>query len=158
RAWSEGQAGAADQLMPLVYEELHRLARSHMLRERAGHTLQVTALVNEAYVRLVDASANFQDRAHFYGMCSQLMRRILVDWARSRGAAKRGGEWRPVELDESLAVAPDSEIDLVGLDDALTALEALDARKSRVVELRFFGGFSVEETAAMLGVSVETVM
>ena len=158
RAWREGQAGAADQLMPLVYEELHRLARSYMVRERADHTLQATALVNEAYLRLVDASASFQDRAHFYGMCAQLMRRILVDWARSHGASKRGGEWRPVQLEESLVVAPDSEIDLVQLDDALKALEVMDARKSRVVELRFFGGLSVEETAAILNVSAETVM
>ena len=158
KAWSEGQAGAADQLMPLVYDEIHRLARSYMVRERADHTLQATALVNEAYVRLVDASANYQDRAHFYGLCAQLMRRILVDWARSRGASKRGGEWRPVQLEEALVVSPDTEIDLVGLDDALKTLEAMDARKSRVVELRFFGGFGVEETAAILGVSAETVM
>jgi RNA polymerase sigma factor (TIGR02999 family) len=158
RAWSEGQAGAADQLMPLVYEELHRLARSYMVRERADHTLQATALVNETYLRLAAASANFADRARFYGMCAQVMRRILVDWARSRGASKRGGEWRPVQLEEGLVASPDTEIDLVKLDDALKALEALDARKSRVVELRFFGGLSVEETASILGVSAETVM
>jgi len=158
KAWREGQAGASDQLMPLVYDELHRLARSYMVRERPDHTLQATALVNEAYVRLVDASASFQDRAHFYGMCAQLMRRILVDWARSRGASKRGGEWRPMQLDEALVVSPETEIDLVGLDDALNALETLDPRKSRVVELRFFGGLSVEETAAILNVSAETVM
>jgi len=159
RAWSDGQQGAPDQLMPLVYAELHRLARSYMVRERGDHTLQTTALVHEAYLRLIDASAaSFQDRAHFFGMCALLMRRILVDWARSHGASKRGGDWRPVQLDEALVVSPETEIDLVALDDALKALEVVDPRKSRVVELRFFGGLSVEETAAVLKVSVETVM
>jgi RNA polymerase sigma-70 factor (ECF subfamily) len=159
RAWSEGQQGAPERLMPLVYEELRRLARSYMVRERADHTLQTTALVHEAYVRLIEVSAaSFQDRAHFFGMCALLMRRILVDWSRSRGSLRRGGEWRPVQLDEALVVSPESEVDLVGLDDALKALEAVDPRKSRVVELRFFGGLSVEETAAVLKVSVETVM
>ena len=158
RAWREGQAGAADRLMPLVYDELHRLARSYMVRERPDHTLQPTALVNEVYLRLADASATYEDRARFYGMCAQLMRRILVDWARSRGASKRGGEFRPVQLEEALVVSPDSDTDLVALDDALKALEAIDARKSRVVELRFFSGLSVDETAAILNVSPETVM
>jgi RNA polymerase sigma factor (TIGR02999 family) len=159
RAWSDGQQGAPEQLMPLVYEELHRLARSYMSRERHDHTLQATALVNEAYLRLIDASsARFQDRAHFYGMCAVLMRRILVDSARSRNAHKRGRDLRPMQLDEALVVSPDSEVDLVALDDALKALEVVDARKSRVVELRFFGGLSVDETAAVLKVSVETVM
>jgi RNA polymerase sigma-70 factor (ECF subfamily) len=159
RAWSDGQHGAPERLLPLVYEELHRLARSYMVRERPDHTLQTTALVHEAYLRLIDASAaRFQDRAHFFGMCALLMRRILVDSARSRSTAKRGGDWRPVQLEEALVVSPDSEIDLVGLDDALKALEVVDPRKSRVVELRFFGGLSVEETAAVLKVSVETVM
>jgi RNA polymerase sigma factor (TIGR02999 family) len=159
RAWSDGQQGAPERLMPLVYEELRRLARSYMVRERPDHTLQTTALVNEAYLRLVDASAaSFQDRAHFFGMCALLMRRILVDSARSRATFKRGGDWRPVQLEDALVVSPASEIDLVGLDDALKALEAVDPRKSRVVELRFFGGLSVEETAAVLKVSVETVM
>ena len=158
RAWTEGQQGAPERLMPLVYEELHRLARGYMGREREGHTLQATALVHETYLRLVDASAaSFEDRAHFFGMCALLMRRILVDWARSRNASKRGGDFRPVQLEESLVASPESEIDLVRLDDALKALEAVDSRKSRVVELRFFGGLSVEETAAVLKVSVETV-
>ena len=156
-AWSNGQQSASEQLLPLVYEELRRMAKSHMMRERSDHTLQATALVHEAYVRLVDASATFQDRAHFYGMCAQLMRRILVDWARSRGAAKRGGELRPVQLEDALVASPGSEVDLVALDDALNALKVVDARKSRVVELRFFGGLSVEETAEVLKVSVETV-
>jgi len=158
RAWSDGQEGAPERLMPLVYEEQHRLAGIYMGREREGHTLQATALVHETYLRFIDAcSANFQDRAHFFGTCATLTRRILVDWARSSGAWKRGGDWRPVQLEEALVVSPQSEVDLVGLDKALTALEAVEPRKSRVVELRFFGGLSVEETAAALKVSVETV-
>ncbi len=145
--------------MPLVYKELHRLAKSYMTRERGNHTLQATALVHEAYLRLIDApTATFRDRAHFFGMSALLMRRILVDWARSRRAFKRGGAWRPVQLEEALVVSPESEVDLVALDDALKTLELLDPRKSRVVELRFFGGLSVEETAEVLNVSVETVM
>jgi RNA polymerase sigma factor (TIGR02999 family) len=159
RAWSEGGERVQERLIPLVYVELHRLAKAYMVRERPGHTLQATALVNEAYLRLIDASeANFQDRAHFFGMCAQLMRRILVDWARSHRSLKRGGDLRPVQLEEALVVSPESEVDLIGLDDALKALEAVDPRKSRVVELRFFGGLSVEETAATLKVSAETVM
>jgi RNA polymerase sigma-70 factor (ECF subfamily) len=159
RAWSDGQQDAPERLLPLVYEELRRLARSYMVRERPDHTLQTTALVHEAYLRLIDVTAvSFQDRAHFFGMCALLMRRILVDSARSRASFKRGGDWRPVQLEEALVVAPESEVDLVALDDALKGLEAVDSRKSRVVELRFFGGLSVEETAAVLQVSVETVM
>jgi RNA polymerase sigma factor (TIGR02999 family) len=159
RAWSDGQQGAPERLMPLVYKELHRLAKSYMARERGNHTLQTTALVHEAYLRLIDApTATFQDRAHFFGMSALLMRRILVDWARSRSAFKRGSALRPVQLEEALVVSPESEVDLVALDDALKALEVLDPRKSRVVELRFFGGLSVEETAEVLNVSVETVM
>jgi RNA polymerase sigma-70 factor, ECF subfamily len=159
RAWSDGQQDAPERLLPLVYEELRRLARSYMVRERPDHTLQTTALVHEAYLRLVDVTAmSFQNRAHFFGMCALLMRRILVDSARSRASFKRGGDWRPVQLEEALVVSPESEIDLVALDDALKGLEAVDPRKSRVVELRFFGGLSVEETAAVLQVSVETVM
>ena len=158
RAWSAGNEGARERLMPLVYEELHRLASAYMSRERADHTLQTTALVHEAYLRLTDASsASFQDRAHFFGMCALLMRRILVDWARPRGSFKRGGDWRPLQLDEALVMSPESEIDLVALDDALRSLAAVDARKSRVVELRFFGGLSVQETAAFLKVSLDTV-
>jgi RNA polymerase sigma factor (TIGR02999 family) len=158
QAWSNGQQDASERLMPLVYEELRRLARSYMVRERADHTLQTTALVHEAYLHLIDAaSVSYKDRAHFFGMCALLMRRILVDWARSRGAFKRGGDLRPVQLDEALVVSPESEVDLVALDDALKALEVVDLRKSRVVELRFFGGLSVEETAGVLKVSVETV-
>jgi RNA polymerase sigma factor (TIGR02999 family) len=159
RAWSDGQEGAPERLMPLVYQELHRLAKLYMVREREGHTLQATALVHEAYLRLTDASsATFQDRAHFFGMCATLMRRILVDSARLRGAWKRGGDWRPVQLEEALVVSAESGVDLVSLDDALKTLEKEDPRKSRVVELRFFGGLSVQETAAALKISVETVM
>jgi RNA polymerase sigma factor (TIGR02999 family) len=158
RAWGDGQQDAPEQLMPLVYEELRRLAGVHMSREREGHTLQTTALVHETYLRLIDASsARYQDRTQFFGMCATLMRRILVDSARARGAWKRGGDLRPVQLEEALAVSPESEVDLVALDDALKALEVVDARKSRIVELRFFGGLSVDETAAVLKVSMETV-
>lgn len=159
QAWSDGQQDASERLMALVYDELRRLARSYMVQERADHTLQTTALVHEAYLHLIDAaSASYKDRAHFFGMCGLLMRRILVDWARAHGAFKRGGGLRPVQLEEALVVSPETEIDLVALDDALKALEVVDPRKSRVVELRFFGGLSVEETAAVLKVSVETVM
>ena len=158
-AWGEGKQDALGQLVPLVYEELHRLAQRYMARERPGHTLQTSALVNEAYLRLVDAAqANWQNRTHFFAVCAQVMRRILVDWARSRQAAKRGGELRPLELEEALVVAEEPGQDLVALDDALKALAELDSRKAQVVELRFFGGLSVEETAEVLKISPETVM
>ena len=159
RAWTEGREGASDKLMPLVYAELHRLAKAYMSRERPDHTLQTTALVNEAYLRLVDASqAQFQDRAHFFAMGAQVMRRILVDWARSHRSLKRGGGRRMVQLEEALVADPESEVELVALDDALQALGQLDPRKSQIVELRFFGGLSVEETASVLKVSPDTVM
>jgi RNA polymerase sigma factor (TIGR02999 family) len=159
QAWSEGDEQALDKLMPLVHRELHRLAQRYMRHERPGHTLQTTALVNEAYLRLVDAGkVNFQNRAHFFAVSAQLMRRILVEFARRQGAQKRGGEVQRVSLDESLVVYGERGADLVALDDALQALAAIDARRSRVVELRFFGGLSVEETAEVLRVSPETVM
>ena len=159
RAWSDGDEKALDKLMPLVYRELRRLAQRYMRHERPGHTLQTTALVNEAYLRLVDAGkVNFQNRAHFFGVSAQVMRRILVEFARRHGAQKRGGEVERVSLEESLVVYGERGTDLVALDDALQALAALDARRSRVVELRFFGGLSVEETAAVLKVSPETVL
>ncbi|MGH9405357.1 MAG: sigma-70 family RNA polymerase sigma factor [Terriglobia bacterium] len=159
QAWSEGEQGALDRLMPVVYHELHRLARRYMARERPGHTLQTTALVNEAYVRLVDsAQAGWQSRAHFFAISAQVMRRILVDWARSRRAMKRGADVRPLELDEALVTAEGPRADLVALDDALKTLATVDPRKSQVVELRFFGGLSVEETAEVLKISAETVM
>ncbi len=159
QAWSEGDQGALDKLIPLVYWELHRLAQRYMAQERRGHTLQTTALVNEAYLRLVDAGrVNFQNRAHFFAVSAQLMRRILVGFARRHGSLKRGGEVQRVSLEESLVVHGERGADLVALDDALQALAAIDARRSRVVELRFFGGLSVEETAEALKVSPETVM
>jgi RNA polymerase sigma-70 factor, ECF subfamily len=159
QAWSEGEQGAVDKLMPLVYRELHRLAQRYMAQERPGHTLQPTALVNEAYLRLVDVGkVSFQNRAHFFGVSAQLMRRILVEFARRHGSLKRGGEVQRVSLEESLVVYGERGADLVRLDDALRTLATIDARRSRVVELRFFGGLTVEETAEVLKVSPETVM
>jgi RNA polymerase sigma factor (TIGR02999 family) len=146
-------------LIPLVHEELHRIARRCMAGEREGHSLQATALVNEAYVRLVDGKAvEWHDRAHFLAVSARIMRRILVDHARARGAHKRGGADARVTFDEALVVTLEAREDFVALDDALEALATFDERKSRVVELRFFGGLSVEETAAVLKVSVDTVM
>ena len=158
RAWRGGDGAALDKLMPLVHDELHRLAHHYMRRERAGHILQTTALVNEAYLRLIDAKeVEWQDRAHFFAISANLMRRILVDFARSSGYQKRGGSVKWVSLDEGLVVAHEPDPDLVKLDEALSALSAFDPRKARVVELRFFGGLSVEETAEILSVSPETV-
>jgi RNA polymerase sigma factor (TIGR02999 family) len=159
QSWSQGDRGAMEQLMPLVFEELHRVAQCYMSGERPGHTLQTTALVNETYLRLVSSEgANWEGRTHFFGVCAQMMRRILVDWTRSRQALKRGGEARALDLDsEALAMIHQPGTDLVALDDALSALSAIDARKGRVVELRFFGGLSVKETAEILGISPETV-
>jgi len=159
RAWGEGDQAALGDLVPLVYQEMHRLAQRYMSHERSGHTLQTSALVNEAYLRLVDTTqASWQNRAHFFAICANVMRRILVEWARSRQALKRGGAAAPLELVESLAVAEAPGRDLVALDDALKDLSALDPRKGKVVELRFFGGLSVEETAEALKISCETVM
>jgi len=158
RAWGDGDAGALDQLTPLVEAELHRLARGYMARERRGHTLQTTALVNEAFLRLTDAqSIRWQDRAHFLGISARLMRRVLVDHARSRGYQKRGGGAERLTLDEGLVATPEPALDVVALDRALEALAAVDVRQSRVIELRFFGGLSVEETAEVLHVSSDTV-
>ena len=157
-AWGKGEQAALEQLTPLVYDELHRLAHRYMGHERPGHTLQTSALVNEAYLRLIDSShVRWQNRAHFFAVSAQLMRRILVDFARSRHNLKRGGDTRKVSLDEALLVSPESNTDLVALDDALKTLFSLDARQSQVVELRFFGGLSVEETAEVLHVSEGTV-
>ena len=159
RAWGEGEQSALDELVPLVYQEMHRLAQVYMSRERSGHVLQTTALVNEAYIRLVDTTkASWQNRAHFFAICANVMRRILVEWARSRQALKRGGAAVPLELVESLVMADEPGQNLVALDDALKDLSALDPRKGKVVELRFFGGLSVEETAEALKISCETVM
>ena len=158
-AWGDGNVAARDQLMPLVYEELHRLAHRYMGRERIDHTLQTSGLVNEAYLRLIDQSqVRWQNRAHFFGIAAQMMRRILVDYARSRGYAKRGGTARHVSLDEAAIVSEERAADVVALDGALKGLAEFDLRKSRIVELRFFGGLSIEETAEVLEVSPGTVM
>jgi RNA polymerase sigma-70 factor, ECF subfamily len=157
--WSQGKDAALEELLPLVHQELRRLARRYMFGERPGHTLQTTALVNEAYLRLVNSrQVNWQNRAHFFAISAQLMRRILVDYARTRGYQKRGGGVPKVTLDEALIGPQEEGHDLVALDDALKALGDVDPRKSKVVELRFFGGLSVEETAEVLKVSPDTVL
>jgi RNA polymerase sigma factor (TIGR02999 family) len=157
RAWSAGDQSALEKLTPIVYGELHRLARRYMRRERPGHSLQTTALVNEAYTRLVDyRRMQWQDRAHFFAVSAQLMRRILVEHAR-RHNLKRGGNLKQVSLDEATVVGAEEDTDLVALDDAMNALARLDPRKVQVVEMRFFGGLSVEETAEVLKVSSVTV-
>jgi RNA polymerase sigma-70 factor (ECF subfamily) len=158
-AWSDGDRAALDQLMPIVYAELRRLASRHLGAERPGHTLQTTALVNEAYLRLVDQnSLQWQNRAHFFAVAARMMRHILVDYARARHNAKRGGRAIKVTLDEAAEVSTERASEMVALDDALTALSEFDQRKSRIVELRFFGGLSIEETAVALEVSPGTVM
>lgn len=157
-AWGQGDELALERLVPLVYGELHRLAHRYLGGERAGHLLQTTALVNEAYLRLVDSRrVQWQNRAHFFAVSAQLMRRVLVDFARSRNYQKRGGDAVQVSLHEELAGSTERGTDLVALDDALTAMAKTDERASRVVELRFFGGLSIEETAEVLKISPETV-
>jgi len=157
-AWSEGDQGALDRLMPLVYGELRRLAQSYMRRERPDHTLQTTALIHEAYIRLIDAkNARLENRAHFFAVASRLMRQILVDFARSRNYQKRGGGAHQVSLDESMVIGQPRDEDLIALDEALDALAEFDERKSRVVEMRFFGGLTESETSEALKVSPETV-
>jgi RNA polymerase sigma factor (TIGR02999 family) len=158
RAWEEGDEHALERLTPLVYDELRKSAKRHMAREREGHTLQTTALINEVYLRLVDFdNVTWQDRAHFFAICARLMRRILTDHARSRSYLKRGGDARRVTLDEALVVSSDPPLDLVALEGALIKLGAFDSRKSSVVELRFFGGLSLKETAEALKISTDTV-
>ncbi len=158
-AWSAGDQAALDQLIPVLHRELKRIARRYMSRERHGHTLQPTALVNEAFLRLVDAQGvQWQDRAHFFAVAAQIMRRILVNYALARGAGKRGGAGRQVTLDEAMIVSPERDSQLVELDGVLQSLAKFDARKAQVVELRFFGGLSVEKTAAVLKVSPQTVL
>ena len=158
RAWSDGDEAALERLTPLVEAELRRLARGYMGRERKDHTLQPTALVNEAFIRLIDArQVRWQDRAHFLGISARLMRRVLVDHARAHGFRKRGGGVQHVTFDEALVTSPEPELNLLALDRALETMAAVDGRKSRVVELRFFGGLSVEETAQVLHVSIDTV-
>jgi RNA polymerase sigma factor (TIGR02999 family) len=157
-AWGDGDESALEDLTPLVYQELHRLAHYYLGRERAGHTLQTSALVNEAYVRLIDwKNVRWRSRAHFFGVSAQLMRRILVDFARSRRYQKRGGGAYAIALDEAEFVSGDKGADLVALDEALTSLAQLDVRQSKIVELRFFGGLSIEEAAEVLNVSPATV-
>lgn len=156
--WGNGDSAALDQLIPIVYAELRTIAARYLRRERQDHTLQPTALVNEAYLRLIDQKqVEWQNRAHFVGVAAQMMRRILVDHARSHNRAKRGGGAPKVSLDEAVAISEDRANDLVELDEALTALAVFDERKSRVVEMKYFGGLSVEETAEVLKVSVITV-
>lgn len=155
---SGGNRLAVDELTPLVYHELKRIAGGQLKSERPGHTLQATALVHEAYLKLVDQrGVDWQGRAHFFGIAAQLMRRILLDYAKSRGRLKRGGDVHKTSLDEGLVVAEDRVSDLVRIDGALTRLEELDARQAKVVELRFFGGLTVEETAEAMGISAPTV-
>jgi RNA polymerase sigma factor (TIGR02999 family) len=155
---SGGNRAAVDELTPLVYRELKRIAGGQLKSERSGHTLQATALVHEAYLKLVEQrDVDWQGRAHFFGIAAQLMRRILLDYAKSRGRLKRGGDVHKTSLDEALVVAQGRESDLILIDRALTRLEELDQRQAKVVELRFFGGLSVEETAAVMGISAPTV-
>jgi RNA polymerase sigma factor (TIGR02999 family) len=160
RAWGGGDKAALDALTPRVYEELRRMARRYMQNERAERTIQATALVNEVYLRLVDtAGASWQDRVHFFAVSANMMRRILVDQARARGSAKRGAAGHRVNLDDARAIAaPGREREMVALDDALNMLSEMDPRKARVIELRFFGGLSVKETAEVLRLSAQSVM
>ena len=155
---TDGDRDVLHELLPLVYDELRKLAANYLRRERDGHTLQPTALVHEAYLRLVDQTqVRWQNRAHFFGVAAQMMRRILVDYARTHNAEKRGGDLQLLSLDENIDVAGTRAADLVALDEALDRLAAIDEQKSRIVELRFFGGLSVEETAEVLGVSAPTI-
>src|SRR5215510_1256057 len=157
-AWSEGDQAALEQLTPLVYRELRRLAKGYLRQESPGHILQTTALINEAYLRLIDwKDVRWQNRAHFFGVAAQLMRRILVDFARARQQDKRGGAMRQVSLNEAAVVSVERRAELIALDEALDRLAAIDQRRSRMVELRFFGGLSEEETAEALKVSPRTV-
>lgn len=159
KAWGSGDETAFDKLVPLVYNELHVRAQRYMGHERSGHTLQTTALVNEVYLRLVDyPQRNWENRSHFLAICAQLMRRVLVDFARSRNYQKRGGGKRNLRLDEALSVCNEAPVQIIAVDDALKNLAVVDTRKSRVVELRFFGGLDVNETAEVLKISPETVM
>jgi RNA polymerase sigma-70 factor (ECF subfamily) len=155
-AWSDGDQSALDSLLPLVEAELHRLAHHYMSRERQDHTLQTTALVNEAYLKLIDQRVEWQNRAHFFGIAAQIMRRILIDHARRRLGPRHGGG-NTISLDEAAVISDERASELVALDEALTKLAKVDERKSKVVELRYFGGLSVEETATVLGLSTETI-
>jgi RNA polymerase sigma factor (TIGR02999 family) len=159
KAWGTGDRGALDRLTPRVYDELRRMSRKYMRNERMGHTLQATALVNDVYIRLVDAgSVDWKDRAHFFAVCAQMMRRILVDSARARGSRKRGGGVVKIDMEDACVGAPDRDASTVALDDALNELAKFDPRKAQVIELRYFGGLSVEETAEVLKISPQSVM
>jgi len=156
--WSKGNQGAPDKLMPLVYDELRRVAQNYLRHERPDHTLQATALVHEAYLKLIDQTAvDWHDRAHFFGLASQMMRHILVDHARRHQAAKRGGLVQRLTLVEAVSFPDQKDFDLVALDEALTNLSQLDSQQSRIVEMRFFGGLTIEETSTALSLSVATV-
>jgi RNA polymerase sigma-70 factor, ECF subfamily len=156
--WSRGDRASLDALTPMIYHELHRLAAGHLRREQSGHTLQPTALIHEAYLRMVDQTLpDFNSRSHFFGVATHYMRQILVDHARSRRADKRGGGERPAQLEEAAAYCADSPEDLLALDRALEALAALDERKARIVELRYFGGLTPPETAELMAISISTV-
>jgi len=158
QAWGDGDRHALDRMLPLVYDELRRLARRHLRGEAAGHTLQATALTHEAFCRLVDLRrVRWRDRRHFFAMASRLMRRILVDHARRQRAAKRGGPRRPLSLDQAAELSAEPHPELLALDAALEELETLDPRQSRIVEMRFFGGFKIDEVSEVLGVSPATV-
>jgi RNA polymerase sigma factor (TIGR02999 family) len=158
-AWSEGRRDALDRLVPLLYEDLRRLAAGHMRHESPGHSLQATALVHEAYVRLIDQrQVHWRNRAHFFGVAAGMMRRILVDYARSRRADKRGGAWDRVTLVEDQVIGGAQEIDLLALHESLERLAAFDPRQARIVELRYFGGLTIEETAEVVGISEATVV
>jgi RNA polymerase sigma factor (TIGR02999 family) len=157
RRWGQGDRRALDELMPLIYRELHKLAKRYMTRQEDGHTLQTTALIHEAYLKLGGAGKDWQNRDHFFGVAAKAMRHVLVDSARARSAEKRGGEVRIAQLDEGANVAAGRAAELIALDDALTSLAAQHPRQAEVVELRYFGGLSVEETAKTLNMSVETV-
>lgn len=156
--WSNGRREARERLLPIVYEELRRMAQRQMRQERTGHTLQATALVHEAYLKLVDQRrVSWRNRAHFFGVAAKMMRRILVDHARSHATEKRGGDWERLSLDEAPLIAVDAVVDLVGLDGALDRLAVLDEQQAKVVELRYFGGLTIDETAEVLHISPATV-
>jgi RNA polymerase sigma factor (TIGR02999 family) len=156
-AWGQGDEAARDRLIPLVYEPLRRIARNRLRGERAGHTLETAALINEAYLKLVEQSVSWQNRAHFFGIAARLMRELLVDHARNRRRLKRGGDRQQISLTAAGEIAGEQAVDLLALDEALETLAGVDPQKSRIVELRFFGGLTIEETAQVMGVSTPTV-
>ncbi len=159
RAWGGGETSALDDIVPLVYDELHRIAHRYLARERSTDVLQTTAVVHEVYLRLVDTrGVCWKDRVHFFAICANLIRRILVEFARTRNSLKRGGDLSRIPLDEAATISPEPDADLVAIDEAVHALESVDPREARIVELRFFGGMTQDEVAAELGVSADTVM